>query len=148
HTMLEQIDALEFRGLAADEAEHDAFVLDETQRFEIAGPLRVEFQQEMIDPGSAEKPLRDRLIAAGCEIVPLEIAAADMDPEDHARRGCRDRLVEAFDIEIDQMVRFLSGILDALAHRRVAQLCNGDLVQLNVAATSVGKLGDFISEYA
>src|SRR5690242_14919580 len=48
-------DALQRRRLAADEPEHDALVLDETQRAEIAGPRRVVFEQEMIDARTGEE---------------------------------------------------------------------------------------------
>src|SRR5689334_21244110 len=46
---LEIGDALQRRRLAADEPKYDAFVLDETQRAEVAGARRVVFEQEMID---------------------------------------------------------------------------------------------------
>ena len=44
----ERVEALERRRLAADQAEHHALVLDETQRREIAGALGVVFEQEVI----------------------------------------------------------------------------------------------------
>src|SRR5262249_54984661 len=116
----EILDAFKRRRLAADQAQNDALVLDEAERLEITSPPRVVLQQEVIDPGSAEKPLRNRFITAGGEIAPPEIAAAHVAAEDDLGRCVRDGVVETLDVDVQQMPGLLAGILDLLADRRIA----------------------------
>ena len=117
---LEELDILQNRGFAADKPQHDALVFDKTQRLEISRSLRVVFQQEMVHFRAREKSLRDGFISAGPKIMPLEVTAAHMHAKRYARRRAGDGVVEAFDVEIDQMVGLLSGAFDLLADRRIA----------------------------
>ena len=114
----------------------------------VARARRVVFQQEVVDLGAAEEPLRHRFIAAGREIVPLEIAPAHVDAENHIGRRAGHRVVDAIDIEIDQTIGLLPRVFDHLADRRIAQLRKSDLVQLNVAAAGLGQVRDLVPEDA
>ena len=134
------------RHLAADEAEHHALVLHEAQRREVAGALGVVFEQEVIDARLAEEALGDRLVAAGRQIVALEIAAAHVHAEHHVGRRARDRVVDGLDVEIDQPVGLSARGFDLLADRGIAQQRDRDLVELDVAAAGLDQPGDLLAE--
>jgi hypothetical protein len=53
----------------------------------IAGAGRIIFEQEVVDVGLGEEPFRDRCVAAGCEGVALEVAAAHVDANRHAGKA-------------------------------------------------------------
>src|SRR6202162_2812553 len=120
--LAQAIQALEHWRLAADQAQHDAFVFrHEAKRLEIARTRRVVFQQEMVDVGVDEESLGHGFVAALPEVVPLEVAPAHMDAEHHVARGARHRLVDGIDVMVDELVRCAAGGLDLAANRRIAE---------------------------
>jgi hypothetical protein len=120
HASLENVDTLKNRGLAADKAQHHALVFDKAERLEVARSLGVVFKQKMIHFCPGEKSFRDGFISAGAKVMTLEVAAAHMHAESYARRRSGDGVVEAFDVEIDKVIRFLPRVLGLLADRGIA----------------------------
>src|SRR5216683_4979336 len=84
----QDLEALERRRLAADEAEHRALALrNEAQRRKIARARRVVFEQEVVDAGAPEQPLGRPIVSALGEIAALEVAAAEVDADDDLARA-------------------------------------------------------------
>ena len=70
------------------EPEHDALVLDEAQRRGNRRRARVSYSsRKWLTSRAAEEALGDRFVAAGAEIVALEIAAAHVHAEGHVGRA-------------------------------------------------------------
>ena len=96
---LDVVLALDHRGLRAHQPQHHGLALGHVpQRREIAGARGVEFEKEGVDLGLVEQPLGDRLVAAFRHPGALEIAAAHMHTDRHARRPLADRIVEQPDV--------------------------------------------------
>jgi hypothetical protein len=144
----ERIEAFQHRRLRADHAQHHALVLRyETQRRKIAGARRVKFEQEVIHLRIREKALGDRLVAAGAEIVALEVAAAHMHADRDVRRAFGDGVVDALDVQIDENARLAARALDLVADGGIAQKRDGDLIELHIPAAGLGEPGDLLPEH-
>ena len=118
--LLEDLNILKNRGLAADKAQYHALVFDKTERLEIPRSLSVVFKQEMVHVRAGKKPFGNGFISAGSKIMTLKVTAAHMHAERHTRRRSSDSVVEALDIQIDKVIRFLPCVFDFLAYRRIA----------------------------
>jgi len=71
-----------------------------------------------------------------------------MHAENHVGGRFRNCLVQAFDLKIDEAIRVLSGIFNALANGRIAQQRQRNFVELNVAAARRRERSDFLTKDA
>ena len=101
----------------------------------------------MIHLRVGEEALGDRLVAAGAEIVALEIAAAHMHADDHVRRAFGDGVVDALDVQVDKNVGLAARALDLVADGGIAQKRDRNLVKLHITAAGLGELGDLLPEH-
>jgi len=144
-TALERIQAFKLRRFGAHHAQHDALFLGhEAQRREVAGARRVELEQKVIDPGGAEELLGNRIVAAFGEVLALVIAAAHVHTDHHPAGAVSHRLVDRTHVEIDQPLRVLPFGLDLCPRGRVAKHGERDFIQLHVACSGLGEVGDLL----
>ena len=126
--------------LAGDEAEHHGLALGhEAQRLETAGALGVVFHEIAVHVDLVEQQLGHRLVAARGDEARAEIAAAQMHGDGHVGRDVGDRRVDHAGIDARQRRRILAAIGDLLAQRRIAQIGQIDLVELQIAAAGIGE---------
>src|SRR5271165_292689 len=136
---------LRLRGgaLRAHEAEHDCRALRrEAQRREIARTLVVVFEEEAVDLHLVEQNFGDRLVAALRDPGALEVAAAEMDADRHVGWPVADRIVDQPAIEPCQRVRVVAARLGAGADVGVAKIGKIGVVELQIAASARGEIGD------
>jgi hypothetical protein len=95
-----------------------------------------------MDP--VEERLRDRLVAAFGHPRALEIAAAKVHSERHARRSCGDRIIDEPRIALGELVRVLTARRHVLARVRVAVARQRRVVELQIGAAGGRQLGNLL----
>src|SRR3954468_19739761 len=134
--------ALELRRLGRHQPQYNGFVFgNEAQRLEAARALGIEFHEERIDAGR-EHRLRHRLIAALGDPGALEVAAAGMHGDRHARGLVLHRFADRGGVAGRQRGGVVAVLAARLADLRIAEIREGDVVELQVRATRLGELGN------
>src|SRR5262245_8857787 len=130
---------LELAGLGGDEPEHHDLVAfgKRAQRLKPAGTLGVPFEEIAIDREIIEQLVCNRLISTAANEGRAEIAAAKVGRNDHIGRLGLQGSVEHLAIEIKLPVRIVAAIVQHLALILVAEIREGYVVDLKIAAARV-----------
>src|SRR3954451_22633857 len=120
--------------LGRNEAEHDRLALrNEAQRREVAGTLRIVFEEEEFDRELVEQFLGHGLVASFRVPLAGAIAAAKMHANADAR-DVREHAIGNVDVLVDQRVRLVAARAQARLHVGVAELRERRLVDLHTGA--------------
>src|SRR3984957_18653531 len=139
---------LRFHGavLGAHQTEHDHLAFRrKAQRREIAGAFVVIFEEKAVDLHFIEQDVGDRLVTALRDPGAFEIAAAEMHRNDHVAWSIADRIIHEPTIEARQGVGIVAARLGRFADRRIAEIGEIGVVELEIAAATLGEIGDLVA---
>src|SRR5260370_40495554 len=142
---LERVLLLQRAVLGGDQAEHDHLALGhEAQRLEPARARIVVFEEEAVDLELAEQRLGDVVVAARSDPGGAEIAAAHMRAHGHAGGLLGERGVDEADIGQVLALARAAEPGDVVALRRVVEICQAGVVELEIAATELAQRRDLV----
>ena len=141
--LLQDVLGLERAGLGGDQAEHHVLALRQArERGEAAGALAVVLHEEALDVGREHAVEHFVLVGAGGEPGAAEIAAAGVHRDAQALRAVFQRGVDRVRVSELQPGRVVAVGAEVLAHLRIAQIGEADVVELQVRAAGVGEVAD------
>src|SRR5208283_4868715 len=128
--------------LRRHQAEHRLFSGGQVaQRLERAGTRGIEFHEESVDIGR-KHGFRHALVAALGNPGALEVAAAGVHRDRHARGAVAQRRIDDVRVDAGQRVRIIAVATAALAKIRIAQIGERDVVELQVSAAAIRQKAD------
>ncbi len=119
-----------------------------TKRSGVKLPARGEviFEEVERDVHGVEQPVGDLVVAALGVPLAAAVAAAQMHADPHAGRRVLEHAVGDRDVLVDQRAPVVAARLQPLLHVGIAELGEGGLVDLDIAAAGGGKRVQLLAE--
>src|SRR5215469_1142522 len=142
---LEHVRVFQLAPLGGHQAEHDHLARrHEAQRLEAAGTVVVVLEEEPVHVQLAEQCLGNEVIPAGRGPGGPEVAPAHVGRDRHLCGLGGERVVDLPDVAQVQVVGVLTARGDLGPLRRVVQVGQAGVVELQVGAAQGGQPGDFV----